>query len=235
MRDISTEEEEREVLKAMIESCVDPIIVIDTKGIVQKCNSACTKVFGYTKNEMINHNVSLLMPEKHAKQHDTYLSNFLSKSQIGEGNCKKRHTSVVGAGRDVIGKQKDGSLVPLFLSVSEFCSQSNSKQKHGFIGIMRDMTEKQNAIAAEMEREKSEALLRNVLPSAISDRLKGHGEGHTEVQIADAYDDVSILFADIVGFTNFCSGRSAMDVVHYLNQIFRKFDDLVDKYELEKV
>mmetsp|Transcript_24954 Transcript_24954/g.28558 ORF Transcript_24954/g.28558 Transcript_24954/m.28558 type:complete len:541 (+) Transcript_24954:424-2046(+) len=233
MRDLSAEEEERQLMAAMIESCIDPIFVIDKKGIIERCNAACTKVFGFQTDEMIGNNISMLMPEHVAKNHDQFLENYL-KVHKGNDPCKKRCASVVGKGRDVVGQRKDGSFVPLFLSVSEFLQKSN--QHHGFIGIMRDMTEKQNAIDAEMERKKSEALLMNLLPRTISDRLKVHGDDHANVQIADAYENVTILFADIVGFTDFCSDRSAMDVVHYLNKIFLKFDKLVDQYDaLEKI
>jgi adenylate cyclase len=99
---------------------------------------------------------------------------------------------------------------------------------------MRDMSEREKVIAIEVEKKKSEALLKNVLPHHICERLKAE-EFHESVQIADTCDDVSILFADIVGFTQFASKRTPLQVVHYLNKVFRIFDVLVDKYGLEKV
>ena len=132
------------------------------------------------------------------------------------------------------GKRKDGSAFPILLTVSEFEVSSTNSNRHGFIGIMRDMEDKERAAVSELEREKSEALLMNVLPHHICQRLKAQ-RGQECIQIADNYENVSICFADIVGFTQFASDRTPMQVVHYLNKVFRDFDVLVDKYNLEKV
>jgi len=228
MRDLSAEEEERQVMEAMINSCADPIVQIDIHGKIERANPACKTVFRYDVDEMIGRNVTMLMQEHHATRHHLYLERYLS----GNSNEAAKVSHVVGKGRDVVGKRKDGTLVPIFLSVSQFNLPSSKKK--GFVGIMRDMTEKERAIEAEVERKKSEALLMNVLPQAISDRLKGE-KNHEHVQIADHYDNVTILFADVVGFTKFASDRSPMEVVHHLNRVFRRFDFLVGKYGLEKV
>ncbi len=80
------------------------------------------------------------------------------------------------------------------------------------------------------EHQKAENLLRNILPDKIADRLKGSSHS-----IADGFEYVSILFADLVGFTEL-SGKTEPDrLVRLLNDIFSKFDDLVDRYGLEKI
>jgi class 3 adenylate cyclase len=82
----------------------------------------------------------------------------------------------------------------------------------------------------QIEREKSERLLLNVLPKPIADRLKqGH---HT---IADNFAEVTVLFADIVNFTRLSVNLSPTDLVQLLNQIFSAFDRLVEHYNLEKI
>ncbi len=81
-----------------------------------------------------------------------------------------------------------------------------------------------------LERDRSEKLLLNVLPRRIADRLKGP---HTT--IADSFAEVSILFADIVGFTELASRMAPGDLVELLNGIFSGFDDLLDKHDLEKI
>jgi len=86
----------------------------------------------------------------------------------------------------------------------------------------------QDLLAAE--REKSEKLLLNILPVAIAKRLK---DGETV--IADEYPEVAVLFADIVGFTNTTQNISAPILIENLNKIFTYFDNLVEKYELEKI
>ncbi|MEM6303207.1 MAG: adenylate/guanylate cyclase domain-containing protein [Pseudomonadota bacterium] len=87
----------------------------------------------------------------------------------------------------------------------------------------------QDALAREYAR--SELLLANMLPAAIADRLKSNP---TET-IADSYGDVTILFADLVGFTAYSSSRPAEEVVETLTTLFNRFDALVAEYQLEKI
>ncbi len=80
------------------------------------------------------------------------------------------------------------------------------------------------------ERERSEALLLNVLPRSIAPRLKAG-----ESPIADAYDDATILFADIVGFTPLTRELPPDEMVSLLNEIFSRFDVLADRHGVEKI
>lgn len=82
----------------------------------------------------------------------------------------------------------------------------------------------------EIEHRKSEALLNNVLPTAIAARLK-----QDSTTIADSFSEASVLFADIVGFTSFAQHIPPDRVVSMLNDLFSRFDELVDKYRLEKI
>jgi class 3 adenylate cyclase len=82
----------------------------------------------------------------------------------------------------------------------------------------------------QIEQDKSEKLLLNILPKAIADRLK-KGE-HT---IADSFPEVTVLFSDLVGFTELSTGITASDLVEKLDQIFLAFDKLTEKYDLEKI
>lgn len=79
-------------------------------------------------------------------------------------------------------------------------------------------------------REKSERLLLNILPKPVAERLK-----QGEQVIAESYSEVTILFADIVGFTRLSSQMSAAEVVMMLNEIFSAFDELAAKHGLEKI
>lgn len=80
------------------------------------------------------------------------------------------------------------------------------------------------------EQEKSERLLLNILPEAIAERLK-----QGESTIADSFADVTVMFADLVGFTKLSANLSPAELVELLNDIFSAFDDLADKYGLEKI
>jgi len=84
--------------------------------------------------------------------------------------------------------------------------------------------------SANREREKANKLLLNVLPKEIAPILKANGE-----TIADYYESASVLFADIVGSTPLFSDMEPAAAVDWLNEIFSMFDELVDKYQLEKI
>lgn len=80
------------------------------------------------------------------------------------------------------------------------------------------------------QRRKSEKLLLNILPSPIAKRLKSKEEN-----IADDFDSATTVFIDLVGFTSFAKDKNASEVVKVLNNIFHRFDDLVNKHCLEKI
>ncbi|OBK12711.1 adenylate/guanylate cyclase domain-containing protein [Mycobacterium asiaticum] len=83
----------------------------------------------------------------------------------------------------------------------------------------------------EEQYERSEALLANILPASIAERLK---EPERQI-IADKYDEASVLFADIVGFTERASNTAPADLVRFLDRLYGAFDELVDKHDLEKI
>jgi adenylate cyclase len=85
--------------------------------------------------------------------------------------------------------------------------------------------------AMEAEYERSETLLTNILPATIAQRLKDP----TRNIIADKYDDASILFADIAGYTKRASDTSPSDLVRFLDRLYTDLDALVDRHGLEKV
>ncbi|MEG3845518.1 adenylate/guanylate cyclase domain-containing protein [Microcoleus sp. herbarium19] len=97
--------------------------------------------------------------------------------------------------------------------------------------FIRDITERKQAEAAiRAEQEKSDRLLLNILPQSIAKRLK-----QQEKNIAEGFADVTILFADIVGFTKLSSQIPPKELVYLLNEIFSEFDRLTDRRGLEKI
>jgi adenylate cyclase len=94
---------------------------------------------------------------------------------------------------------------------------------------MRDTERAETVMEAEYER--SEALLANLLPASIADRLK---EPERDV-IADRYEEASVLFADMVGFTERATTTAPCDLVKFLDRLYSAFDELVDKHGLEKI
>ncbi len=101
---------------------------------------------------------------------------------------------------------------------------------HEFESINLYGTEVTAARAVAVANRENERLLLNILPPSIAERLR-----HGEVVIADRFDEMTVLFADCVGFTELSSHLSPTEVVLLLNDVFSLFDRLVDRYGLEKI
>jgi two-component system, LuxR family, sensor kinase FixL len=115
-----------ERLSAIINTTVDGIIVIDSRGLIESLNPAAERLFGYAASEVIGSNVSMLMPSPFHEEHDGYLSRYLSTGRA----------AIIGTGREVRGRRKDGSIFPLHLSVGEMIIDGERK----FTGVLHDLT-----------------------------------------------------------------------------------------------
>jgi PAS domain S-box-containing protein len=130
---------EREArLSSIIATAPDAIITIDERGIVQSFSSAAEKLFGYAAGEAVGRNVSMLMPSPHREAHDGYLRRYL---RTGE----KR---IIGIGREVEARHKDGTVFPAELAVGE----ARIGATRIFTGFIRDLTAR-----ARMEQELRQA------------------------------------------------------------------------------
>lgn len=118
-------------LQAILDNAVDAIITIDERGTVQGVNPATATLFGYEDDEIVGQNVKLLMPSPYHEEHDGYLQNYR------ESGIRK----IIGSGREVIGRRKDGSTFPMHLAVSEI----NLGDRRMFTGIVRDITDLKQA------------------------------------------------------------------------------------------
>ncbi len=151
---------ERSLLKAVVETAVDGIITIDELGTIVTANPATSKIFGYEQDELIGKNVKLLMPSPYHEEHDGYLANYR------ESGVRK----IIGIGREVEGKRKNGEIFPLELAVSE----TETEGGRVFTGIVRDVTERkrvQDAIVAKEAAEKANEA-KNEFLSRMSHELR---------------------------------------------------------------
>ena len=131
--------------RAILEASLDAIITIDERGIIESINPATQRLFGYSAAELVGSNVSVLMPSPYHEAHDTYLANY---RQTGV-------RKIIGIGREVSGRRKDGSVFPMDLSVSEIVLNGQRM----FLGLVHDVTERKRAEDA-MRRARDELEVR---------------------------------------------------------------------------
>jgi PAS domain S-box-containing protein len=112
--------------RAVIDSAVDGIVVIDAHARIEAFNPAAERLFAYTEKELLGQNVHVLMPSPYHEEHDTYLARYLAT-----GRAK-----IIGTGREVTGRRRDGTTFPLHLSVGELTVEGERR----FTGILHDLT-----------------------------------------------------------------------------------------------
>ncbi|MDA9396585.1 histidine kinase [Bradyrhizobium sp. CCBAU 45394] len=131
-------------LRAVVDTAVDGVILIDSDGIILKFNPACESLFKYHADEVLGENVRMLMPEPYRSGHDGYIRNFVATGE------KK----IIGIGREVVGRRKDGSTFPMDLSVGEAKQDGSSI----FVGMIHDLTDRKRTEAQLMQAQKMEAV-----------------------------------------------------------------------------
>lgn len=118
-------------LAIVLDTAVDGIIVMDETATILMFNKACERMFGYAASEVVGRNVAMLMPSEHSVRHDGYVSAY----------TRTGHRRVIGIGREASGRRKDGSFLPLDLSVGEAITPDGRQ----FIGILRDISARKEA------------------------------------------------------------------------------------------
>ena len=117
--------------QALMDAFVEGIVVIDANGTIERTNTATEDMFGYAREELIGEKVSILMPDPDSENHEKYIHHYLST-----GIAK-----IIGIGREVEAKRKDGSLFPAHLAVGEVGWRGTVR----FIAMMRDLTDYKQA------------------------------------------------------------------------------------------
>lgn len=124
-------------LEAVLSNTVDAIIIASEKGSILLFNDTAIEMFGYSREEALGKNVSILASEPHGSRHDEYIKHYL---ETGE---KK----IIGTGREEFARKKDGTLFPINLAVSDV----EVMGRHYFVGIVRDISETRQLQAMEKE------------------------------------------------------------------------------------
>ncbi len=130
MHSIFEAEHSLRIMKSIVETAIDGIFLIDTKGMIVMVNPAALNLFGYERTEVLGKNISLLMPSPHKELHHTYVHNYLNTG----------HKQIIGIGREIEGRHKNGNLFHARLAVSEIILNA----QHYFTGIIHDLSDVKN-------------------------------------------------------------------------------------------
>ncbi len=211
------------MMRAILSTVPDAMVVIDELGLITSFSAAAEKLFGYRENDVIGHNVSMLMPSPHREVHDAYISRYI---RTGE----KR---IMGTGRVVEGLRRDGSVFPMELAIGE----AEAEGHRAFTGFVRDLTER---FAAEARMQELQAELAHAsrlsamgsLASALAHELNQPLTAVTNYVSAgrDMLDDMS---EDTKPIVQEALDEAAKEAVR-AGQIVRRLRDFVSKGEVER-
>jgi two-component system sensor kinase FixL len=184
--------------QALMDAFLEGIVVIDTEGIIERFNLAAEDMFGYSRDEMIGQDVGVLMPSPDQEQHENYIQRYLSTGVA----------RIIGKGREVQARRKDGSNIPVHLAIGEVGWGGSIR----FVAMMRDLTDHKQAedrtlrlhtdminasrlatmgeMAAAMAHEINQPLAAIANYASAGKRMLKGGEGDIEIVIS-ALDGIS--------------------------------------------
>jgi two-component system sensor kinase FixL len=128
------------LFRTLIETAVDGVMVIDAGGTILVYNGACERLFGYRADEALGRNVKLLMPPPYHADHDDYIARYR----------ETRERRIIGIGREVVGRRKNGTTFAMYLSVGE----GELDGEPIYLGIVHDISERKEAEQRIMELQK---------------------------------------------------------------------------------
>ncbi|MBF0421448.1 MAG: PAS domain S-box protein [Magnetococcales bacterium] len=222
-------------LRAMVANAVNGIVSIDASGLVVAFNAAAERLFGYAATEMIGNKVNILMPSPFREEHDDYLKDY---QQTGTAK-------VIGIGREVVARKKDGTVFPIDLAVSEFVLDHMPL----YVGMITDISQRkaleQSLRTAKMQAEtadrfKSEflatisheirtpmhailGLLHLVMQTRLDDRQLDHLH-----KIQKASRSLLEIINDILDHSKIEAGKLTLEITHFrLDDVLSAVADVV--------
>jgi len=205
-------EEGRSRLRAMLDTAVDGIITIDSRGLIYDVNQSAQRLFGWSAEELIGRNVKLLMPDPDQSAHDGYLRNYLET-----GVAK-----IIGKGREVMGMRKDGSVFPMRLAVGRV----DLPRELFFVGFVSDISERralEDSLRAAVERAEQAASAKSNFLANMSHEIR------TPM-------NAIIGFAELLLQTELTTQqRHHLSIVSRSSRsLLRLLDDILDTTKIEK-
>ena len=188
------------LFKTLIEVAVDGIIVIDEMGLVQVYNQACERLFGYRAEEVVGQNVKMLMPPPYHAEHDDYLTHY---RDTGERR-------IIGIGREVVGRRKNGTTFAMYLSVGE----GRFNNRRIFLGIVHDISERK---ADEQRIQELQKELLHATRLSTTGQL-GAALAHELNQPLTAILNYSGILEDLAGSMDSAEGATLREVAGHISQ-----------------
>ncbi|MGB3532651.1 MAG: adenylate/guanylate cyclase domain-containing protein [Microcoleaceae cyanobacterium] len=208
-----------EKYRHIIQNVSSVIIRWDAEGYIRFINAYGLEFFGYSEAEIIGQKLETLIPKVETSGRDI--------SRLAQEVCQHPEKYSIYENENIC---RDGKRVWVTWVNQPIYDRAGDLIE--ILSVATDTTERRLAEQAlRVEQEKSERLLLNILPQKIAEQLK---QTKGEV-IAEKFDEVTILFADIVGFTPLSERLNPMELVKLLNHIFSTFDQLAEVLDLEKI
>jgi len=150
--------------QSLLDACVDAVVIIDHRGLIENINPAACRLFGHEPGDMLGRNVAMLMPESDARVHDQHVTRYI---RTGEAH-------IIGIGRDVYAQRKDGTQFPVALAIGQLTGADPPR----FVGFMHDLTGRhqdtaQRIAAQEAVREARERLTHVARLSTLGEMTTG--------------------------------------------------------------
>lgn len=207
----STPEESAARLQTILDTTVDGIVTIDEDRIVLSFNKAAERIFGYSTVEVIGRNVNILMPSPYREEHDSYVDNYLRTGR----------RKIIGIGREVAGRRKDGTTFPMYLAVSEAWVGN----KRFFTGIVRDITEIKRA---EMELKSAKKDLEDRVRERTAQLLGANARLQQEIDARKEKERALNTYTERLEQTNRDLEDFAFIASHDLQEPLRKIQTFCD-------
>lgn len=179
--------------RAIVDTITDSVIVIDEHGTIQLVNPAVETLFGYSRQELFGRNISLLMPSPDRERHDHYLRQY----------CRTGVGKIIGVGREVLARRKDGTVFPVYLSIGDL-GQAGPQR---FVGILHDLGPRRQV-------EEKLTLLSNAVEQAPAGIVITDLTGHIEY-VNEGFTRLTGHTAeDVLGHNLFSSGSVMASIAH---------------------